>query len=483
MTAPPLGAGGPSRDAVVVGSGPNGLAAAIALAGAGRSVLVIEAAETVGGGARSAELTRPGFIHDVCSAIHPMALASPVLADLPLERHGLRFEHPPAPLAHPFDDGRAALLERSLEDTAAGLGEHDGAAYRSLMGPLVADAPRLLPQLLAPLELPRHPLGLARFSRDALRSASALARARFEGEPARGLFAGLAGHSMLPLEASPSAAFGLVLALTGHVVGWPLARGGSGRIAEALADHLRELGGEIECGRTVRSLDELPAARAVLCDTSPRGLLAIAGDRLPDRYRRALERFRPGPGSYKLDWALDAPIPWRSEQCARAATVHLGGTLGEIAASERAVERGEPPERPYVLLAQPSLFDPTRAPAGRHTAWAYCHVPNGSSFDMTERIEAQVERFAPGFRDRVLERAVITPAGLEAYNPNYVGGDINGGRQDLRQLLTRPVARPVPYRTPLRGLYLCSSSTPPGGGVHGMCGWLAAKAALARELR
>ena len=477
------GSRGAERDAIVVGAGPNGLAAAITIAREGRSVLVLEAAETIGGGARTAELTRPGFLHDICSAIHPMVPGSPFLSGLPLERHGLELIHPPAPLAHPFDDGRVALLERSVAATAAGLGAIDGAAYRSLMEPLVADAARLLPQLLAPLSVPRHPLALARFGLEAVRSASALARARFEGEPARGLFAGLAAHSILPLEASATAAFGLVLGIAGHAVGWPLPRGGSQRIVDAMAAHLLELGGEIECGRPVRSLDELPPARAVLCDVSPRGLIEIAGPRLPDRYRRGLERYRHGAGAFKLDFALDGPIPWRAEECARAATVHLGATLGEIAASERAVERGEPPERPYVLLAQQSLFDDTRAPPGKHTAWAYCHVPNGSSFDMTERIEAQIERFAPGFRDLVLERAVTTPAGLEHYNANYVGGDINGGRQDVRQLFTRPLARPVPYRTPVGGLYLCSASTPPGGGVHGMCGWLAAKAALGRELR
>ena len=477
------GGAGPPRDAIVVGAGPNGLAAAITIAREGRSVLVVEAAPTIGGGARSEELTLPGFFHDVCSAIHPLLPGSPFLSGLPLERHGLELVHPSAPLAHPFEDGRVALLERSVDDTAAGLGASDGEAYRSLMGPLVADAERLMPQLLAPLGVPRHPLALARFSRDALRSASAMARGRFEAEPARGLFAGMAAHSLLPLEAVASAAFGLVLGLAGHVVGWPLPRGGSQRIVDAMASHLRELGGEIECGRPVSSLGELPPARAVLCDVSPRGLLGIAGPSLPARYRRGLERFRHGPGAFKLDWALDGPIPWQAEECARAGTVHLGGTLGEIAASERAVDRGEPPERPYVLLAQQSLFDDSRAPPGKHTVWAYCHVPNGSSFDMTERIEAQIERFAPGFRDLVLERATTTPAGLERYNANYVGGDINGGRQDIRQLFTRPLARPVPYRTPLDGLYLCSASTPPGGGVHGMCGWLAAKAALARELR
>ena len=366
------------RDAIVVGAGPNGLAAAITIAREGRSVLVLEAAETIGGGSRTAELTRPGFRHDICSAIHPMVPASPFLSNLPLERHGLELVHSPAPLAHPLEGGRAALLERSIAETATGLGAPDGDAYSALMEPLVADVERLLPQLLAPLSVPRHPLALARFGLEGLRSGSAVARARFEGEPARGLFAGLAAHSILPLEAPATAAFGLVLGITAHAVGWPFPRGGSQRIVDAMAAHLRELGGEIECGRRVSSLDELPPARAVLCDVSPRGLLEIGGTRLPDRYRRGLERYRHGPGAFKLDYALDGPIPWSAEECGRAATVHLGSTLGEIAASERAVDRGEPPERPYVLLAQQSLFDDTRAPPGKHTAWAYCHVPNGS---------------------------------------------------------------------------------------------------------
>jgi phytoene dehydrogenase-like protein len=469
-------------DAIVVGSGPNGLAAAIVLARAGLSVRVLEAAETVGGGARSAELTRPGFVHDVCSAIHPLVAGSPFFRELPLAEHGLEMIHPPAPLAHPFDDGTAALLERSVDRTAVRLGP-DADAYRRLMGPLVADAEGLMQGVLGPLRAPRHPLAMARFARHALRSAEGLAGSLFRGERARGLFAGVAAHSIQALEAPITAAFGLVLALLGHAVGWPLARGGSQRISEALASHLSSLGGQVVTSHPVESVGELPPARATLFDLAPRELVRIAGSRLPAGYRRRLERYRYGPGVCKLDWALERPIPWRAGECAQAATVHLGGTLGEIAASERAVAAGGHPERPYVLLAQQSRFDPTRAPEGAHTAWAYCHVPNGSAVDMSDRIEAQVERFAPGFRDCVLDRSVRPATALEGYNSNYVGGDINGGVQDLGQLFSRPVLRAVPYATPARGLYICSSSTPPGGGVHGMCGYFAARAALRREWR
>jgi phytoene dehydrogenase-like protein len=464
-------------DAVVVGAGPNGLAAAIVLAEAGLSVRVLEAADTVGGGARSAELTLPGFVHDVCSAIHPLGVASPFFRTLPLAEHGLGWVDPPAALAHPFDDGTAALLERSADADVRGLGEDDERWCR-LFAPLAREAEPLLEDVLAPLHLPSHPVGLARFGARAVLPATALARLSFRGPKARGLFAGLAAHSMLRLERPPSAAFGLILGLLGHAVGWPFPRGGSQRLSDGLASYLRSLGGEIETGRKVESLSELGETRPVLLDVTPRGLLELAGDRLPSRYRRRLERYRYGPGVFKLDWALDGPIPWRAEECARAATVHLGATLEEIAASEAAPSRGEVPERPYVLLAQQSLFDPTRAPAGQHTAWAYCHVPNGSGVDMTERIERQVERFAPGFRERILARSALGPADLERHNPNNVGGDINGGAADLRQLFTRPVARLSPYTTPLPGVFLCSASTPPGGGVHGMCGYHAAKAAL-----
>jgi phytoene dehydrogenase-like protein len=464
-------------ESIVVGAGPNGLAAAIVLARAGLSVRVIEAASTVGGGARSAELTLPGFVHDVCSAIHPLGVASPFFRTLPLERHGVEWVEPPAALAHPFDDGSAAMLERSPEATVSGLGE-DETRWRRLFGPLARDAGSLLEDVLAPLHVPRHPLLLARFGARAALPATTAARLSFRGARARALFGGLAAHSMLPLGRPPSAAFGLVLGLLGHAVGWPFPRGGSQRLSDALASYLRALGGEIATGRRVESLAELGDAQVVLLDVTPRGLLALAGDRLPERYRRRLERYRYGPGVFKLDWALDGPIPWRAEECRRAATVHVGPTLEELAASEAAPGRGEVTERPYVLLAQQSLFDPTRAPAGRHTAWAYCHVPNGSTIDMTERIERQVERFAPGFHERILARSALGPADLERHNPNNVGGDINGGAATLSQLFTRPVARVSPYTTPLPNVFLCSASTPPGGGVHGMCGYHAARAAL-----
>jgi phytoene dehydrogenase-like protein len=463
----------------VVGSGPNGLAGAIVLAQAGRGVTVLEGAETIGGGCRSEELTLPGFVHDPCSTVHALALASPFLSSLPLERHGLELVHPDAPLAHPLDDGSAVLLERSVEETARGL-DGDAQAYRRLFDPLVRDSDNLMREILGPLRPPRHPLLMARFGSSALRSASGLARSRFEGERARALLAGCAAHSMVSLRSRASAAFGIVLALSAHSVGWPVVRGGSQRLADALASHLRSLGGRLETGRWVESLDELPGAGTTLVDVTPRQLLRLAGPRLQGRYARRLGRYRYGPGVFKLDWALDGPIPWRAPEVARAGTVHLGGTLDEIVASEDAATEGRHPDRPFVLLVQPSLFDSTRAPEGKHTGWAYCHVPNGSPRDMTEAIEAQVERFAPGFRDLIAARSAMGPAKVEQRNPNYVGGDINGGAQDLRQLFTRPVARPVPYSTPVEGLYICSSSTPPGGGVHGMCGYWAGRAALRR---
>ncbi len=466
------------HDAVVVGAGPNGLAAAIELVRAGRSVLVREAAEVIGGGLRSGEVTLPGFVHDLCSAIHPMAAASPFFRTVPVEAHGLDWVEPPLPLAHPLDGGEAAVLRRSVEETAEGLGP-DAKAYARLFRPLVDNWPQLEEALLGPLvRIPRHPLALTRFGLGAIWPARRFARRTFEGEPARALFAGLAAHSVLPLDKVASASFGLVLGLTGHAVGWPLPRGGSQAIADALASYLRSLGGEIVTGAPVESLDELSRTRTVLCDVTPRQFLGLAGDRLDGCYRRALERYRYGPGVFKLDWALSDPIPWAAPECAQAGTVHLGGTLDEITASEQAPERGETSDRPFVLLAQPTMFDPSRAPEGRHTAWAYCHVPNGSTVDMTEAIERQIERFAPGFGERVLARNAMSPADLEHRNANLVGGDITGGSNELRQLIARPALRPVPYSTPLDGVYLCSASTPPGGGVHGMCGYLAARAAL-----
>jgi phytoene dehydrogenase-like protein len=467
-------------DAIVVGAGPNGLAAAITLARAGRSVLVLEAREQVGGGASSGALTLPGFVHDLGSAVHPLGVGSPFLRALPLQQYGLEWVHPPTPLAHPLDGGRAVALRRSVRATAADLGG-DAAAYWRLMAPLARSWERIAPGVLGPLSLPRHPVALARFGLRALWPASLLARALFRGEGARALLAGIAAHSCLPLEQPPTAAFALVLGAAGHAVGWPFPRGGAQRLAEAMAAYLRALGGEIVVGRRVEQLDELPATGAILLDVTPRQALRMAGGRFPAGYRRALERFRPGQGVFKLDWALDGPIPWAAEECARAGTLHLGGTLEEIAASERAPWRGETPAHPYVLLAQPSLFDRTRAPEGRHTAWAYCHVPYGASVDprrMAELVEAQVERFAPGFGARIIGRSAMGPAELEAYNANLAGGDITGGAPDLLQLFTRPVWRLSPYATPARGVYLCSSSTPPGPGVHGMCGHHAALAAL-----
>ncbi len=473
MTAPPL-------DAVIVGAGPNGLAAAIELGRAGLRVRIHEASATAGGGTRSAELTLPGFVHDPCSTAHPLGIASPFFQSVDLGRHGLEWVHPDAPVAHMLAPDRAVLLERSLEETAAGLGR-DGAAWQRLFGPLVHDVDRLLPSLLGPVvRPPRHPVALARFGVPALIPATGLARFAFREPAARALFAGLAAHSMVALGRPLTASFGLVLGMLAHAVGWPFARGGSGRIADALVAEAETLGVEIVTESRVTSLADLPPARAVLLDVTPRQVVAIAGDRLPAGYRRSLARFRYGPGIFKIDWALDGPIPWGDPAAGRAGTVHVGGTMGDVAAWEAAVAAGRMSDRPFVIVVQASRFDPSRAPAGKHTAWAYCHVPNGSTADMTAAIEAQLERFAPGFRDLVLARATKNAAEMEAYDANYVGGDINGGIQDWRQLIFRPDVRWDPYRTPVDGLYLCSSSTPPGGGVHGMCGSLAARSALRR---
>jgi phytoene dehydrogenase-like protein len=469
---------GDEYDAIVVGSGPNGLAAAIALARAGLSVAVLEANSTIGGGTRSAELTLPGFVHDVCSAVHPLAVGSPFFKTLPLEQFGLEWIHPEIPLAHPLDDGNAACLHRDVDVTAGSLGR-DAGIYRNLFSPLARDWEKLAAELLQPmLHLPRHPIALGRFGLAATTPAKFFAKTFFREEQTRALFAGIAAHSFLPLEALASAAFGFVLATAGHAVGWPIPRGGSQSIANALANYLRERGGRIDVNRRIDNLDQLPKSRVVLFDTTVWQFSHVVGDRLPARHRERLNRFRHTPGIFKIDYALSSPIPWKAEVCRRAGTIHLGGTLDEIANSERDVARGQLPNRPFTLVAQQSLFDETRAPASKHTLWAYCHVPFGCKIDMSDAIESQIERFAPGFRDCIVARHKTGAADLEKSNPNLAGGDINGGAANLWQLIARPIFSPTPYRTPLRGVYLCSSSTPPGGGVHGMCGYHAARAAL-----
>lgn len=468
----------PKTDAIVVGSGPNGLAAAIRLAQAGWSVVVVEAAQTPGGGVRSAEITLPGFVHDICSSVYPMVVCSPFLSKLPLSQHGLEWVFPAAAVAHPFDDGTAALLYKSMADTAAGLGR-DGRGYEDLIGDLVDHWEELFAAALAPITAIRKPFLMARFGLRAMRSVRMIARAYFRTERARGLFAGMGGHSMVPLETLTSAASALMLMTAAHAAGWPFVRGGSQQLTNALISYLKSLGGQVVTDWRVDSLDELPKVRAVLLDVTPRQLLNIAGSRLPERYRRKLQKFRYGMGSFKIDWALSEPVPWTASECSLAGTVHIGGTLDEISDSERRSWRGEVPERPYVLFAQPSLFDQARAPAGQHTAWAYCHVPNGFRGNLVDTIEKQVSRFAPGFRDCILERSVMGPGELERHNPNLVGGDIGGGAFTPGQLFVRPTVSL--YRTPLEGIYLCSSSTPPAPGVHGMCGYFAAQAALARN--
>jgi len=463
-------------DAIVVGSGPNGLAAAITLRQEGLSVLLIEGKEVIGGGLTSAEFTLPGFVHDVCSAIHPLALGSPFFDTLPLADHGLTYLQPELAAAHPFDDGTAAVLASTVEETARLLGA-DEQTYLDIFKPVVRDWPLIAADVLAPLHFPKHPIAMAQFGLKALTSATYFAK-RFKTKEAKGLWAGMAAHAIQPLTNLSTSAIALVLMTAGHLKGWPIPQGGSKEIANALASYFISLGGRIQTGQFIKSLSELPSAKTVLFDVTPKQLLQIAGHKFSPLYKWQLERYRYGMGVFKIDWALDGPIPFTSPQVRKAGTVHIGNTLEEIALSEKITWEGQHSEKPYVLLAQQSLFDDTRAPEGKQTAWAYCHVPNGSTKDMTAIIEQQVERFAPGFKDLILGRHTMNTSQIQAYNPNYIGGDINGGVIDLGQLFTRPALRSSPYRTSAKGLYVCSSSTPPGGGVHGMCGYHAAKQAL-----
>jgi phytoene dehydrogenase-like protein len=464
-------------DAIVVGAGPNGLVAALMLARAGLAVDVYEAADEPGGGCRTAELTLPGFHHDVCSAVHPLLLASPAFRHIDLAARGVRLLTPPVAFAHPLGGDRAVAVGPEVDDVARSLGA-DGQAYARLFTPLVRDLDKVLPAFLGSMrDAPPHPLAAAGFALRGLASAQHLAR-RFRTEEGRALVAGTAAHSMLPLTAPLSGVFPRLFTALAHRYGWPVVEGGSAAVVDALVAELTAVDGRIETGRLVKRLDELPPARAVVLDVTPRQLLEMAGDSLPTGYGRALARYRYGPGVCKVDWALAGPVPWRAERCREAVTVHVGGTFEEIARSEADVNANRHPDHPYCLVTQPCVVDPGRAPQGRHTLWAYCHVPNGSSVDMTERIEAQIERFAPGFRDLILGRSTFTAVATEEHNPSYVGGDINAGAATLRQMVLRPTARWNPYRTAIEGVYLCSAATPPGGGVHGMCGLGAARAAL-----
>ena len=463
-------------DAVIVGSGPNGLAAAIAMQQAGLKVLIIEGKDTIGGGMRSAELTLPGFTHDICSAVHPMAYASPFFQTLPLDKHGLEYIFPHVAAAHPLQDGSAAFLTKSIDETARWLSVDDS-TYATLFTQLLKNWPALMKDFMGPLQIPENPIALTKFGLNALLPATVLA-GKFKTTGARALIAGMAAHAMQPLTNVSTSAIALVLMAVGHQYGWPIPKRGSGAIAGALASYFTSLGGKIETGRMITSLQELPSAHAVLFDVTPMQLLKIAGHKFSSIYKWQLERYRYGMGVFKMDWALDGPVPFRNERCRQAGTVHLGNTLREIVNSEQQTWNGKHPEKPFVLLAQPSVSDHTRAPEGKHSVWAYCHTPHHSTVDMTAAIENQVERFAPGFKDRILARHIMNSREIQNYNPNYIGGDINGGVIDIRQLFTRPALRLSPYRTSEKGLYICSSSTPPGGGVHGMCGYYAAKRAM-----
>ncbi len=464
-------------DAVIVGSGPNGLAAGIKIAEAGFSVKIFEAKETIGGGLCSSEITLPGFTHDICSAIHPLGIASPFFNKLPLDNFGLKWIFPPISMAHPFDNGHAAILKNSILETAESL-EEDKQNYLNRVEALIKDWDLILENILSPVKIPSHPIALSRFGFYGIQPAELFIKKFFSGNSAKSLFAGAAAHSILALDEFITSAIGLVLLISGHKSGWPFPKGGSQKLANALSSYFKSLGGEIEASHPVYSLNDLPPSKTVLFDITPKQLLNIFKGRLPGYYKSQLEKFRYGPGVFKIDWALNAPIPFTSTECTKAGTVHIGGNFEEIIKSEHEISAGLHPEKPFVILTQQSLFDETRAPAGRHTAWAYCHVPNGSNLDMTERIENQIERFAPGFKDIIIGRHIISATDFEMYNSNYIGGDINGGMQDLRQLLTRPVIKLNPYSIPVKGYFICSSSTPPGGGVHGMCGYNAALKAI-----
>ncbi len=464
-------------DAVIVGSGPNGLAAAITLAHSGLSVLVVEGNRQTGGGMRTTELIQPGFIHDICSAVHPLAFSSPFFKKYVNRSPELEWIHPPAVLAHPLENEPAVLQYTDLAETQKFLGE-DAENYRRIMKPLIRKWNNILPQILAPVKWPRHPLSLFSFGILAIQSASGFSFRHFKRQRAKALFSGMAAHSMLPLDKKISAAAGLVLTILGHTGGWPIVRGGSQKINDRLVKIFQSYGGEFITGQFIESLNQLPESRAVIFDTSPRQMENIVGERFSGRYREQVKRFRYGPGVFKMDWALNEPVPFTDRQCHEAATVHIGGSLDEISASEELVWQGKHPENPFVILVQPTLFDPSRAPSGKHVAWAYCHVPGGSSVDMTGPVENQIERFAPGFRETIIGRHTMNSVDMENYNPNYIGGDINGGIQDWQQLFFRPAVRWNPYTTPDPGIFICSSSTPPGGGVHGMGGYNAARTVL-----